>query len=135
MLVTFDRSRIVRVVSGALLALLLCASAGHAQLLDFPPPTHPSLLPAGSWTYALPFIEMTKRNVGSGDHPTWMQGKKNYDGDCLTDQGFPQFITSPSAPFWYQAVNVAQASDEDVSVSPCGVPNEGGVPTPPIECG
>jgi hypothetical protein len=135
MLVTFDRSRIVRVVSGALLGLLLCASAGHAQLLDFPPPTHPSLLPAGSWTYALPFIEMTKRDVGGGDHPEWVQGKTTYDGQYLTIQGFPQWITFPGAPFWYQAVSVGQASDEPLSSAPCGVPTEGGVVPQPIECG
>jgi hypothetical protein len=134
MLVTFDRSRIARVAGGALLALLLCASASQAQLLDFPPPTHPSLLPAGSWTYALPYIEMTKRDVGGGDHPEWVQGKTTYDGTYLTIQAFPQWITFPNQPFWYQAVSVGQASDEPLSVAPCGVPTEGGIPLP-IECG
>src|SRR6266850_104336 len=135
MRVTFDRSRIARVVGSGLLTLLLFATASSAQLLDFPPPTHPSLLPAGSWTYALPFIEMTKRDVGGGDHPEWVQGKTTYDGTYLTIQGFPQWITFPNAPFWYQAVSVGQASDEPLSVAPCGVPNEGGVPNLPIECG
>ena len=135
MLVTFDRSRIARAVGGGLLTLLLCATASYAQLLDFPPPTHPSLLPAGSWTYALPFIEMAKRDVGTGDHPEYVQGKTTYDGTYLTIQAFPQWITFPNAPYWYQAVNVGQASDEPLSTSPCGVPDEGGVVTQPIECG
>src|SRR5258705_9442346 len=135
MLVPFDRSRIARVVGRGLLTLLLFATASSAQLLDFPPPTHPSLLPAGSWTYALPFIEMTKRDTGGGDHPEWVQGRTTYDGTYLTIQGFPQWITFPSAPFWYQTVSVGQASDEPTSVAPCGVPDEGGVVTTPIECG
>lgn len=135
MRVTFDFSRIARVVGSGLLTVLLFATTSNAQLLDFPPVTHPSLLPAGSWAYALPFIEMTKRDVGGGDHPEWVQGKTAYDGTYLTIQAFPQWITFPNAPYWYQAVSVGQASDEPLSVAPCGVPNEGGVPTQPIECG
>jgi len=135
MRVTFDFSWIARVVGSGLLTVLLFATASNAQLLDFPPVTHPSLLPPGSWAYALPFIEMTKRDVGGGDHPEWVQGKTSYDGTYLTIQGFPQWITFPNAPFWYQAVSVGQASDEPLSVAPCGVPTEGGVVPQPIECG
>ena len=114
--------RMAVIAASALLALLLFPANSRAQLLDFPPPTHPSLLPVGSWTYGYPFIELTLPTFGD-PHPDWIQGRTTYDGTHLTVEAFPQWITVATAPYWYQAIAVSSSTFDPDDISPCGVPD------------
>jgi len=93
--------------------------ADSGQLLDFPNTGHPSL--PGGGTFGYPFIEVTN-SVQDHVHENELFGSTTYDGATLAFQTYPQWLTFASAPDWHQTGSLAQATDENLSISPCNQP-------------
>ena len=114
---TWNLARAARVATAALVGVLMFATTASAQLLNFNNPGHPSLAPPGvTPSFSYPFMELT-RPTFSNPHPE-VVGSATYGGGVLSIKTHPQWVTFASAPGWFNAGFVAQASDE--STSPCG---------------
>jgi hypothetical protein len=102
-----------RVMAAALCGVLMFAATASAQLLGFTNPGHPSLYPVGTTpSFGYPFIELTTNTFETSN-----LGSVAYDGQVLTIKTNPQWVTVASAPGYFNAAYIAQASD--VSTSPC----------------
>src|SRR5205085_701936 len=115
--------KLARTTAVTLAAILLFASAGRAQLLNFPNPVHPALAPQTSMppTFDYPFMELTSSHWVCPEQPSALTtcsyadlfGSTTYDGTYLTITTFPQWLYFRSQPAYYSYVKVQQTANSE----------------------